>query len=276
MCGSPHFLGGLRNLLLEVSSNDVQRYAQIDEKNSEGILLCRQKQRPSELNWLRSGWWNCSHNLDQFLAEYGLAGPTEWDTDSLGSSVGKWKAPSAGSCLPAVVSERSDDIAQHSKRRKAMGNNKHAVVAATKLSFFMNPCSRFFISDRHARRGAFNRCCHNFHKKQYNVKDIGPFYEDMNCILRYEIGQPDFQNYICQCIRTYQSMLDEHEINLDEACLRDFITRRLLDKLIFYEGKILGRLFAMKNVVDEDLKYSKTHTTTNAAPTRLPSPASTL
>jgi len=225
----------IRALLIRAAELDVQRYFRPPGEH----VYNGSEVHVSELDWLlRFGKCKISPDMVRdFVRVYRLYRCVSWECNTLSDVVGSWPARSSGFHF-GVLQSRIDELVDCHAQRKFLRS------AASKLSFFTNPFSHVFIWDSNARRAIDHRYPLRAHPRQngYTDRELQRFWENAPSCLSDELGRGDFR----RSLNSVVPLLDPVRgsvFSSNEQLIRDFAARRLLDKLMYYEGRLLKEHF---------------------------------
>ncbi len=236
MCKANYFNGITRSLLLEAASLDVQRFTQSGEYLSNvDVPSCCHGRSPSEIHWLTSNWHCKPTHIKRFFYEYRLIQRKKWNYEKLSSKLASWKeARISESDLVPNIDSRIKDLASCHKEET------NQLSAVTKLSFFLNPEVSFFIFDRFANIGVRNRIERGTNEERirsgYKNNNFQAFMDGVQKVFDHEYQQDDFLSKMEECLASYKVSIEIEALPFTEK----FVARRLLDKLVLYEGHLLS------------------------------------
>lgn len=222
----------IRQLLIKAACLDVRRYFRppgeivVNRRQrhvSELDRLCRFRRRALIADDLRR--FSRIYRVDQYM---------RWNFDCLASVVFDWPEE----CLDEqLFTDRVGRLMTCNKDRK------RTVSAASKLNFFANPTQSAFIWDSLSRIAI--ECRYPLRcpprPKGYNDREVMEYFDAARRCLEDEFKKEDF---ICALgdITPLLNPVRRSVFNDNEAATRNFAARRLLDKLLYYEGSLIDIL----------------------------------
>jgi hypothetical protein len=225
----------LRPALLEMAVADVKKWCGLDEQ--------KPLNRPPDTRWIELfGYGNTDPITDDhvriFLSTFQLTIHVKWNRLDVAEIIAGVRRDSLFDPLVGVA-------ATAERLRTCNKRNTRQTSAASKIATFAKPNLKVFIWDSLATRSVRHRewmrhpagrsrPSSALYLSKTGQHDYVSYYEACDRALEDELAQPDFQKAI--------SLLDEHfraqgGVMSDRSKVpRAFIERRLLDKLMFWEG----------------------------------------
>jgi len=221
----------IRKLLIEAAELDVRRYFRPPGE----IVLNGREVHVSELDWLVQFHQRtfCPHRLKRFLWMYRLHRCGSWDYHKLVDKSRLW--------TQALPDFNFDVLRSRIVELKSCDEQqKDQISAASKLSVFTSPRSQVFIWDSNTRRAIDHHCPLGRRPRRngYTKWELREFCHNAPQCLAEELDRADFVRAL-NAVIPLLNPVREDVFGRDDAAIRDFAARRLLDKLMLYEGRLL-------------------------------------
>jgi hypothetical protein len=182
-------------------------------------------------------------DVHQFLVGFQLAIFVAWDKGRVSTLINNLHIASSSDLCAEITS-----LASHLSKCITSKNKGQQTSAASKIAFFGKPVQEVFIWDKFAsssarfrewlRGGCVGRCAlRNLYKTDGRQHDYAAYWHSCSNALKEELGCADF--------RKATSAFRRHLVTIGGPMAEkplhssSFIERRLLDKLMFWEGKWL-------------------------------------
>jgi putative zinc finger/helix-turn-helix YgiT family protein len=167
----------------------------------------------------------------QFLVSFQLTNRVAWDKEAVARRIVGLRQQ-VFSPIPEAVSELAEELGGY-----ILNANKgqRTTSAASKIAFFAKPLQDVYIWDKFARLSARFR-----DPQSRGFNDYAPFHASCAKALAQERGCEDFRAAVEEFRRYLQEDV-EGPMAEDPVLASSFIERRLLDKLMYWEGEWLSR-----------------------------------